>query len=288
MKILLTTDGSKSAESAIRWFARLPIKHGGTYEVLTVSSYQVFGMVPAKVREEFVRLETIHASDSFARAAAILSETGLNAVHVTCFGQPADVITQYAKESSADLVVVGAHGQSTIEKMLIGSTSETVARHAPCPVLIVREANSKRSVDGQGIVVTVASDCSEADLQIASQINALSFAKNTQMQLVSVIQHPYLLEPTFEYDAHLTRQTTESMDRLARELAGSSDCIEKHVFEKIHVASCILHFLDNHPSDLIVLGDKGRSAIGRFFLGSVSRAVLHHAPCSVLLVKKKV
>jgi len=69
MKVLLATDGSESAEQAIRWFSRLPIAHGPSYEVMTVSSYQVYGMVPARVHVQFVLLESIRALDSFQRGS---------------------------------------------------------------------------------------------------------------------------------------------------------------------------------------------------------------------------
>ncbi len=287
MKILLTSDGSQTAEESIRWFSRLPISHSPTYEILTVSSYQVYGMVPARIHDEFVRLEAAHAIDSFRRASAILQEVGISAVHITSLGQAADEITQYAKQSKTDLIVVGVRGRSQLERMLIGSTSETVARHAPCSVLVVRGKYPLHSNDVSPCHLTVASDNSELAGEIAAQINALGLPKQSKLQLVSVIEHPYLLEPTFEYDAQVTREAHTAMDRLALALESSSNNIEKHVFEKVHVGSCILDFIEKHPTDIVVLGDKGRSSIGRFFLGSVSRLILHHAHCSVLIVRKR-
>ena len=222
MKVLLTTDGSESAEQSIRWFSRLPITHSQSYEIVTVASYQVYGEVPAKIHEEFVRLDRIHTLESFKRAAAILQEVGLEAVHANRIGQPADEITQYAKESKADLIVVGAHGTSLLTRMLIGSTSETVARHAPCSVLVVRGTPPLSSSDGASPHITIASDCSYTDGQIATQVKALGLPKQTKLQLVSVIEHPYLLEPVFEYDEIVTRETALAMDRLAKALESSS------------------------------------------------------------------
>lgn len=285
MKVLLTTDGSQSAEEAIRWYCHLPIAHNKCYEVMTVASYQVYGMVPTKVREEFVRLEQLHADESFQRAQAILKAVGIEAEQIKSFGQAADLITGYAKESNADLIVMGAHGRSMIEHMLIGSTSETVARYAHCSVLLIRGNRTKQSSDGQGITITIATDGSDADKQVSAQMNALRFPESTPIHLVTVINHPYFLEPDAEHDAHTARDTAEALGRLANDLRQSSNCIEKHTFEKLHVSSCILDFLNKRPTDLVVVGDKGRSAIGRFFLGSVSRAILYHAPCSVLIVK---
>lgn len=288
MRVLLTTDGSESAEQAIRWFSRLPIAHSRSYEIITVGNFQVYGMVPTTVHDEFVRLESAHAVDSFKRAFVILAEVGLSAVHLACLGQPADEITKFAKESKADLIVVGAHGRSQLVRMLIGSTSETVARHAPCSVLVVRDKYAQHYKAGGSPHITIAADCSDSDSQIAAQVSALGLPKDSKLQLVSVVEHPYLLEPVYEYDVQVTRETSLAIERLAKQLESTSTDIEKHVCEKVHVGSCILDFIEKQPTDIVVLGDKGRSAIGRFFLGSVSRFILHHAPCSVLLVRKRV
>ncbi|MDB6064697.1 MAG: putative universal stress protein [Pedosphaera sp.] len=66
-------------------------------------------------------------------------------------GAPYREIVDFADQSKADLIVLGTHGRTGLTRLLIGSTAERVMRHAPCPVLVVRErehearAASKRS-----------------------------------------------------------------------------------------------------------------------------------------------
>ena len=55
------------------------------------------------------------------------------------FGAPADQIVEYAEKNNIDLIVMGTHGRSGIEKMWLGSVTEKVLRHAHCPVLVVRQ-----------------------------------------------------------------------------------------------------------------------------------------------------
>jgi nucleotide-binding universal stress UspA family protein len=59
--------------------------------------------------------------------------------HMVRIGQPADVIVQAAKDWPADLIVIGSHGRSGFGRVLLGSVAESVAREAPCPVLVVRK-----------------------------------------------------------------------------------------------------------------------------------------------------
>ena len=68
-----------------------------------------------------------------------LDELGAHqAVSVVRVGSPASVICEYAKEIGAELIVIPSHGRTGIKHLLIGSVAERVARHASCPVLIMR------------------------------------------------------------------------------------------------------------------------------------------------------
>lgn len=58
----------------------------------------------------------------------------------TLSGPPATEIVQYAAAHAIDLIVLGAHGHGIVDRLLIGSVAERVARHAPCAVLMVPHA----------------------------------------------------------------------------------------------------------------------------------------------------
>jgi nucleotide-binding universal stress UspA family protein len=56
-------------------------------------------------------------------------------------GDPAESIVDAARSERADVIVVGSHGRGALGRALIGSVSDQVVRHAPCPVLVVRPMN---------------------------------------------------------------------------------------------------------------------------------------------------
>jgi nucleotide-binding universal stress UspA family protein len=58
--------------------------------------------------------------------------------HELVRGQPATAIVNYATQNQIDLVVMPTHGRSGISRLLLGSVTEEVLRHAPCPVLAIR------------------------------------------------------------------------------------------------------------------------------------------------------
>ena len=54
----------------------------------------------------------------------------------TVVGDAADEIIKYADSEQADMIIIGTHGTKGLERVLMGSTAERVAKKAPCPVLI--------------------------------------------------------------------------------------------------------------------------------------------------------
>jgi nucleotide-binding universal stress UspA family protein len=53
-------------------------------------------------------------------------------------GKPADEVIGAAREWQADLIVIGTHGRSGVSRLMLGSTAESVLRHATCPVMVVK------------------------------------------------------------------------------------------------------------------------------------------------------
>jgi K+-sensing histidine kinase KdpD len=79
-----------------------------------------------------------HAKALVANAAERLRDSGLNATPILKEGDPKSRIIDLATEWHADLIVLGSHGRKSLNRFLMGSVSEAVARHAPCSVEIVR------------------------------------------------------------------------------------------------------------------------------------------------------
>ena len=79
------------------------------------------------------------AKSVVAGAAAQLRGLGFRAEGLAMEGVPEAVITSHAKDWNADLIVVGSHDSSLLEKLLLGSVSQGVLKHAPCSVLVVKQ-----------------------------------------------------------------------------------------------------------------------------------------------------
>ena len=79
------------------------------------------------------------AEKQLGEIAGVLESNGASVTLNVREGRAASEIVEYAKEANVDLIVMSTHGYSNIKHVLLGSVTENVVRHAPCPTLAVRE-----------------------------------------------------------------------------------------------------------------------------------------------------
>src|SRR3712207_2405704 len=138
-KILRATDGSEEAELAARTAADLATKTGSELHLVHVlvlppeTLYDPFG---TDAREEFEKRERARLDELVGRLEA--SGGAVEGAHFRVGSPDAEIVAQ-AKEVGADMVVLGSRGLGVMRRALMGSVSDSVVRHAHCPVLVVRE-----------------------------------------------------------------------------------------------------------------------------------------------------
>jgi nucleotide-binding universal stress UspA family protein len=87
-----------------------------------------------------VRMDQRRAAREFAAQAIVVQgrRVGVSVSFLVWEGEPGPAIVEAAVAEAADLVIVGTRGRNRVERLVLGSVSDHVVRHAPCPVLIVR------------------------------------------------------------------------------------------------------------------------------------------------------
>jgi nucleotide-binding universal stress UspA family protein len=141
-QILVPTDGSEGATAAVEHALDIASATGGHLHVLSVvDSRAIAGGFEAGPALPSIRthLETYaqDAADTFVERAA---EAGVDATGTVTVGLPADEIRDYAEREGVDLVVMGTHGRTGLERVVFGSVTERVARTVEVPVLTIRPA----------------------------------------------------------------------------------------------------------------------------------------------------
>jgi nucleotide-binding universal stress UspA family protein len=139
--ILLPTDGSSGAEAAIDPAGALASKTDATVHVVSVVDTRSLGIdVGSSVIID--ELEAI-ATDAVETASEQLSGMGVKTVETAIArGTPYRTILDAIEDTEADLVVIGTHGRTGIDRYLLGSLSEKLVRTSPVPVMTVRSPDA--------------------------------------------------------------------------------------------------------------------------------------------------
>lgn len=310
MKILLATDGSPSAEAGLDCLMRFPFPKDSEITLLAVIDRDAFEKEDAgdlddeqetslKETEEAVEKE---ATELLAREAARLGAAGRSAATDLRIGHPAEEIVRAAEQLDSDCVIVGSHGMSGIKRFLLGSVSDHVLQYAPCSVLIVKrpdlsseksgEAQAPSVTDDQGqpLRILIGYDGSIPAGRAVEFLASLPIGERARVTVLTALPLITLyrqdirqrLSWLWQQKKH---QAQRALDEVKTKLEQVTPHVETRLRETPDVSDAILHEAAELGSDLIVLGHKGKGAIEKFLVGSVTTRIAHHAACSVLAVR---
>ena len=208
---------------------------------------------------------------------------------------PAPVILRYAEDHGIDLIVMGTHGRRGLRRMVVGSVSEEVVRHAKCPVFTVRSHTTRDDDMDAWVIrhVMAPVDLSARSAVAARHAAALAGVYGAELDLVFVLDT--LTRGGDVYGAvggvtheSLIDRAQEELDALARELQAEVPTMEGHIKTHLchgHIVSEILHLADTTGADLLVLGSHGNSGLERLLMGSVAEQLVRSASCPVFTLK---
>lgn len=158
-RILVATDGTTACARAFEAAAELARALGATLVTLSIAPGPTEGSIGAAIdplsgaEEAVAALERHDPADTRAAAtaqaqaaSARATSLGVETTWRVWEGPTGDAILAAAVAEHADLIVVGSHCRGAIGRLIQGSVSEYVVRHAPVPVMVVRPAVSEKNV----------------------------------------------------------------------------------------------------------------------------------------------
>jgi nucleotide-binding universal stress UspA family protein len=189
-----------------------------------------------------------------------------------------------------DLLVIGSHEHGAFERILLGSTTDAVARKADCPVLAV-PAGAHPASDGRFRRVLCAMDFSPSALRAFRYLVHLACARDADVTLLHVLEvppelHDRQIAAAFDVDAVRDAAAAAARQRLEA-LSPGHDEPPVRIHARVAGGRAhrqILEIARQQQADLIVLGIHGRHTLDRWLFGSNTNAVLRDAPCPVLTV----
>jgi nucleotide-binding universal stress UspA family protein len=264
MSVIVATDGTEAAAVAVRWAAlearrrRAGLRIVYAYDSDWLESRFDIGAEYLDVAESLAKAVVADARD---RARAVVPdlpiETGI---------LPGNAIPRLLEVAEgADLLVLGSRGRGGFAGMLLGSVSQRMAMHAPCPVAVVRD-----EAVGDGAVVAGVDDSPSAE-----QVLPTAFAAAAKRDTTLIVIRSCLLDDP-DAAQRLEVRLTPYRER----------------YPQVHVETVLTHdgaaaaLVDaTRHAALTVVGSHGHGTLAAALLGSTVLELLHRADCPVMVVR---
>lgn len=296
-QILCPVDFSEHSTHALEQATRLAGWYGARLAVLHVRPTVVphpdmpagGAVAPWLVAELEALRQRVMAACGAAVAAGVTVES------LTTAGEPVHDILACAATLPADLIVLGTHGLSGFQHLVLGSVTEKVLRKASCPVLTVPPRAHPSATQFTRVVCAV--DFSDCSLAAATFAASLAQEAGAALRLVHVIEWPWHesamppLEGVPQAQAlaigevrrYLETGAKERLDAVAASIMPTGTVATGVRFGKPYIE--LLDAAQQEHADLIVLGVRGRGALDLGFFGSTANHVVRSASCPVLTIR---
>jgi len=286
-KILLPTDFSESAERALHQAVALA--------QMTKAELHIFHAVLLHA-EDPQHLQTVlkgytehideQARETLERTSGEIGKRGLNVSISTARSvSPFEAIMEAVGRIRPELIVMGTHGRTGVGRLLLGSVTEKVLRHAPTHVLTVQKDSPVvgDSLEPKRILVAIDfTDFSRRALEVATSL----LSEKDSLTLVHVVASP--IHPSFyaggitdlfEVDPELPSRIKNSLEEWLGDRPGEIIVTEGSAADEILAAA------KKTQAELIVIGRRGLSAAEHILMGSVSERIVRTSKVPVLTVK---
>jgi nucleotide-binding universal stress UspA family protein len=305
MKVLLGTDGSETAAATVRFVAGFPFPAGTEVTIVSViwevlHEHEIASLTTEQwgVFQETENGTRGEVEELLQAEAAVLRRAGLEVTTEIRTGHPAAEIVAAAEEREADLIVVGSHGLTGFKRFLLGSVSNQVLQSANNSVLIVRKLEEDcdgsqpepPAPAGHPWRLLVCYDGSTPSDKAIDFCTGLDLDDRASIEVLTVLPMVRLFRQDIRQELNQVWQQKREIEKA--ELEAAADRLRRHggdvttaLAEASDVSHAILEAGDEFEADFIVLGHKGKGAIERFLMGSVTPRIAHHACRSVLAVR---
>jgi len=272
-RIVVGYDGTPGSLAALEWAAKGASLRGAAVVATTI-------MDPRQSPRGVSWLES-HWDEVVGRAREVLARWP--EVPATIERHVGHVVPRLLESAEGgSMLVVGSHGHTAFHEMLLGSVSQSAARHAGLPVVVVRPP-----VNAASGRIVVGSDGSEPSIRALGFAFAMARLTSEKVVVLRAWQPITLVADHYGYVPPASTDTIEAaqaalgltVDDLRETYPDAP--VEGEIFRGAAERG-LLEAADN--ASLVVVGSRGYTAVGEVLMGSVGRALLHRAHCPVAVI----
>jgi nucleotide-binding universal stress UspA family protein len=262
----------------------LAIKHGAFFAQYTKADLYLLHIINTKFGATNMFLPTISIEDYAEiekKAGAKLDELtqdiqkeyGITAKCIVRVGSASNIITEVAKELNISLTVMGTHGYSPLQELVIGSTALKVFTKAHCPTMAMN--STSESIGYKKIVLPL-----DNTANTKQKVNyAIGFAKkfNATLQILA------LLEKNEDSDLPATNTLIHQIKELAKE---QSVTVKSEILTDVgNSAKATVKYCEENGGDLLIIMTDQDAELSGFFLGPYAQQIIHLSKVPVIALK---
>lgn len=271
-RILVPTDFSKYSEEALKVAAHIARKHNSEIILLHILEFphQSIDAIGGGTSIPEIMLYKNKAISNLELLMDSKYLQGIEASEAIEFKKIHEGILDSCEKNNIDLVVMGSHGTSGFEELLVGSNAEKVVRLSKIPVLVVKN-NAK-------------------EFKVQNFVFASDFSNEIQEPFKKVIEFAKI------FDSHLSLvmictpnsfKPTKDAEKIMRNFIANFDIenYSSHLYNDTNIEKGIINFAKSINADLIGLCTYGRTGLAHFFNGSIGEELVNHASKPVITFK---
>lgn len=277
--ILIPTDFSDLSQRAVEYAKAIARRFHS--QLLLAHAYQPINPIApaesvwvdqAQIQQELVK--------ELEKAGAALRAEGFQAEALSLVGETRNEILSTAGQRKVDLIVMGTHGMKGFDRLMLGSESEDVLRHAPCPVLVIGPAVPPPPTNGWNPREIICATSLDPE---AAPVAAYAYALAREYQAGFL-----LLEIEGSAGSGSTDDLSHFEAAFKQSLPGNLNfeaALQTLLSEK-KTGETIVDVAKERHADLIVMGARTASAAATHFARGTVPQVFAEAPCPVLTLRR--
>jgi nucleotide-binding universal stress UspA family protein len=276
-KILIPVDFSDTS--------MLAIKHGTYIAQHTGAQIYLLHVVNAHFMSQNMFLPVVNLDQNLIETKAleklsqlgdeISSEYSITVQSIVRMGSPSSEVVKVAKELSASLIVMGTHGYSPMQEIMIGSVALKVITRSPAPTMVMREEATHKGY--KKIILPI-----DTTVNSRQKVNfTLQFAKKFEAEVYAVA----LITHGEESDRPALELVLHQIHTLAKEHVVT--CHTEVLANVKNRATASVNYIEKNKGDLVIIMTDQDAEISGFFLGPYSQQIIHKSKVPVIAIKPK-